>query len=207
MRVIKKHIRELFSQLPVNDASRTLRADLVQDMTEKYYLLRENGHDQQQAEEAVISTLPTKEQLEIEIAARTRDSRKSTCFVYGFITILAIAMVYLIEKFAPIDILVKLADTLAKPAAWICGTMLVLSIAYLFPAVRVRIPWWQVRLVLLIIASILGILYLYGALCSIVPAIPAVILSNPAGFAAIWLKISPIPFILLGVAFHYAKEG
>lgn len=207
MRVIKKHIRELFSQLPVNDASRTLRADLVQDMTEKYYLLRENGHDQQQAEEAVISTLPTKEQLEIEIAARTRDSRKGICFVYGFITVLAIAMVYLVEKFAPIDILVQLAQILAKPVAWTCGTMLVLAITYLFPAVRVRIPWWPVRLVLLIVASILGLLYLYGAVCTVVTAIPVVVLSNPAGFAAAWLKISPIPFILLGVAFHYAKEG
>lgn len=207
MRVIKKHIRELFSQLPVNDASRTLRADLTQDMTEKYYLLRENGHDQEQAEQAVIDTLPTREQLEIEIAARTRDSRKSICFVYGFITALAIAMVYLVEKFAPIEILVKLTEILAKPVAWTCGTMLVLAIVYLFPAVRVRIPWWQVRLVLLIVTSVLGILYLYGALCTVIPAIPAIVLKNPAGLAAAWLKISPIPFILLGVAFHYAKEG
>ncbi len=207
MRVIKKHIRELFSKLPVNDAARTIRADLIQDVTEKYYLLREHGQDQQQAEEEVIRTLPTREQLQIEIAARTRDARKSLCFVYGFVTLLAIILVYVIEKFMPLDLLQQLAEILGKPVAWTCGTLLVLSIAYLFPAVRFRIPWWPLRLAILIFASILGLLYLYGAVCTVAPGVPAVLLSNPAGFAATWLKISPIPFLLLGIAFHYAKEG
>lgn len=207
MRVIKKHIRELFSTLPVNDASRTIRADLIQDVTEKYYLLREHGQEQQQAEEEVIRTLPTREQLEIEIAARTRDARKGLCFVYGFVTLLAIALVYAIEKFIPIEMLQQLANILGKPVAWTCGTLWVLSIAYLFPAVRFRIPWWPLRLLLLIVTSLLGLLYLYGAVCTVAPNIPAIVLSNPSGFAAAWIKLSPIPFILLGLAFHYAKEG